>query len=198
MSRKSARRAVSLACVALTACSGDGGTNPGSRTGSITGQVHAGATPVQGAQIALSGGPTLAAGSSGQVRFDSLRPGGYTLTLEQLPAGFMLGAEPATRSVTVNAGQTASVTWNVAFRPGTISASITHGGGGVPGVQVSLAGGATQTTDMAGKVTFANVLPGDHTLNIQLPQRFALGGEPASRSVKVDAGPHATVRWEVA
>lgn len=196
---RAGRLPLSALFLTVAACSGDGGgTDPGPRTGSVVGQVSMGGTAVQGAQVALSGGAARTTGSSGEVRFDSLQPGGYTLTVQQLPAGFTLGTEAAAKSVTVTAGQTASVGWSVARRPGTLSAVITHGGGGIPGVQVSLPGAATQTTDMTGKVTFANVQPGDHALSIQLPQRFALGGEPASKSVKVEAGQNATLTWAVA
>jgi plastocyanin len=139
-----AAAAVALGSGLAAACSGgggDGGTGPGPgpTTGSVVAQVGAGATTVQGAQVAVSGGATAATGSNGQVRFDNLQPGAYTVTLSQLPAGFAMGSETAAKSATVTAGGTATVNWTVQTVGGgstatvrTSDASFTNGSVTIP------------------------------------------------------------------
>jgi plastocyanin len=139
-----AAAAVALGSGLAAACSGgggDGGTGPGPgpTTGSVVAQVGAGATTVQGAQVAISGGAAAATGSNGQVRFDNLQPGAYTVTLSQLPAGFGMGSETAAKSATVTAGGTATVSWSVQTVGGgstatvrTADASFTNGSVTIP------------------------------------------------------------------
>ena len=127
--------ASALSTAAVAACDGGGGgTDPGPQTGSIVGQVSAGGTAVQGAQVALTGGATLSTGSDGQVRFDNVAVGNRTLTLGQLPAGFSLGSETAAKSANVTAGGTANVAW---------------------AVQAAGGGGPTQTVQATGDFTFS-------------------------------------------
>ncbi len=111
------------------ACGGDGGGGTGpvppSTTGSISGEVKAGSTAVPNAQVALSGGGTQTTNANGQFSFSNLEPRTYTLTV-QLPQGFTLGTETATKSVTVTAGGTASVNFGVRVIPAA-SASVMAG-----------------------------------------------------------------------
>lgn len=107
---------VLLAAAALSACSGGGGdggsggtTNPPT-TGTISGQVSAGGNGVAGATIAVTGGASTQSNASGAFTFANVNPGTYTLTVTP-PAGFSLGAELASKSVTVQAGAVASVSW---------------------------------------------------------------------------------------
>ncbi|MBA3968585.1 MAG: carboxypeptidase regulatory-like domain-containing protein [Gemmatimonadetes bacterium] len=113
----------------LGACGGDGGGGTGpvppSTTGSISGQVTAGSTAVPNAQVALSGGGTQTTNANGQFSFSNLEPRSYTLTL-QLPQGFTLGTESATKSVMVTAGAAASVNFGVRAIPAA-SASVMAG-----------------------------------------------------------------------
>ena len=112
----------------MGACSGDGdgGTGPGpSAIGSISGEVKAGSTVVPNAQVTLSGGGTQTTNSNGRFSFSNLEPRTYTLTL-QLPQGFSLGSETATKSVAVTAGGTASVNFGVRVIPAA-NASVTAG-----------------------------------------------------------------------
>lgn len=114
--------AVALAA-ALAACSGDaggGGVDPGPGMGSVTARVSASGSGVEGAQVAVSGGETRSTGSNGQVRFDNLQPRDHTLTLQQLPTGFVMGSETPARTVTVRSGETASVSWSVASDGATV------------------------------------------------------------------------------
>jgi plastocyanin len=100
----------------MGACGGDGGggTTQPPTTGSITGQVSTSSGAVSGAGIALSpGGGTQTTNASGQFSFSNLEPRSYTLTLQQLPQGFALGSENATKSVNVTAGGSSTVSWTV-------------------------------------------------------------------------------------
>ncbi|CAN5844220.1 hypothetical protein BH23GEM8_BH23GEM8_05630 [soil metagenome] len=114
----------------LGACGGGGGgggTGPvqPSTAGSISGEVRAGTTAVSNAQLTLSGGGTQTTNVNGQFSFSNLEPRAYTLTL-QLPQGFSLGTESATKSVTVTAGAAASVNFGVTMTPAA-SASVMAG-----------------------------------------------------------------------
>jgi plastocyanin len=68
---------------------------------------------VPNAQVALSGGGTQTTNANGRFSFSNLEPRSYTLTLQQLPQGFALGSENATKSVTVTAGGSSTVSWTV-------------------------------------------------------------------------------------
>lgn len=131
----SIRRLILAAAGALAvgACGGDGsggtGPVPPSTTGSISGEVKAGSTAVPNAQVALSGGGTQTTNTNGQFSFSNLEPRTYTLTV-QLPQGFTLGSETATKSVAVTAGGTASVSFGVRVIPAA-SASVMAGNGNV-------------------------------------------------------------------
>ncbi len=100
----------------MGACGGDGGggTTQPPTTGTITGQVSTATGPVSGAGVALSpGNGTQTTNASGQFSFSNLEPRSYTLTLQQLPQGFALGSENATKSVAVTAGGSSTVSWTV-------------------------------------------------------------------------------------
>lgn len=161
-----AAAAAGLGSGLAAACSGgggDGGTGPGPgpTTGSVVAQVGAGATTVQGAQVAISGGATAATGSNGQVRFDNLQPGAYTVTLSQLPAGFGMGSETAAKSATVTSGGTATVSWSVQ----------TVGGGATATVSTSAASfsPATVTIPVGGTVRFEYGGGVGHTVTPETP-----------------------------
>lgn len=124
------RSALILASTLLVgACGGDGGggSNPvqPATTGSISGEVKAGSVAVPGAQVSLSGGGTQTTNADGRFSFSNLEPRTYTLTV-QLPQGFSLGSESATKSVAVTAGATASVSFGVRVIPAA-RASVTAG-----------------------------------------------------------------------
>lgn len=99
----------------LAGCSGgDNGTEPEPtpETGAISGTVVEGSAGVPGAAIALSGGGgTATTNANGEFSFSNVEVGSYTLTVT-LPEGFTLAdGESASKSVTVTADQTATVSW---------------------------------------------------------------------------------------
>ena len=147
----------------VAACSGGGGggTGPGPTTGSLVGQVSAGGSSVQGAQLAITGGATAATGSNGQARFDNLQPGTYTVTLSQLPTGFAMGTETAGKSASVTAGSTATVSWSVQ----------TAGGGQTAVVSTSAASfsPSTVTIPAGGTVRFEYGSGVAHTVTPETP-----------------------------
>lgn len=120
--------AVATAATAFAAACGGGdeGTS-GPTTGDISGSVIAGTEPVAGATVTLSGvaSRTSTTSASGAFAFTALAPGGYTVVVG-LPSGFTLGAGQAgSRSATVVAGQTTTVSWT--------AQRATGGGGGGDG-----------------------------------------------------------------
>ncbi|HEX7241764.1 MAG TPA: carboxypeptidase regulatory-like domain-containing protein, partial [Longimicrobiaceae bacterium] len=121
-----------LGAAAVSACSGGGGgggggggTGPGPTTGSISGQVSAAGVGVPGAQVSIPNASPQATSASGGFRFDGLNPGSYAVSV-QAPQDYALGTgEPASKSVNVAAGQTATVNWSVARTGGGQNAVIT-------------------------------------------------------------------------
>lgn len=153
-----------LGAATVAACDGGGGgTDPGPQTGSIVGQVSAGGTAVQGAQVALTGGPTLSTAANGQVRFDNVAAGSHTVTLGTLPQGISLGSETAAKSATVVAGGTANVSW-----------SVQAGGGGGQATVVQATSSftfspSTVTIPAGGTVRFEWQGGGAHTVTPETP-----------------------------
>ena len=116
---------------------GDDGYNSGPTTGGISGSITAGTEAVPGATVALSGTATrtTTTSASGGFSFTALPPGAYTVAVG-LPGSFELATgQLGSRSATVVAGQTATISW---------TAQRTTGGGGGDGggnvVEVHLTG----------------------------------------------------------
>lgn len=105
-------RAVIAAAVLAAACSGEGATPPPT-TGTVVGRVSAGGAGVEGARVSLAAGEARTTGANGEVRFEDVEAGAYTLTLERLPAGFTGGSEAPDKPLTLAGGKTATVAWSV-------------------------------------------------------------------------------------
>lgn len=147
---------------AVAACSGgDGGTNPGPTSGSVTAQVNAGGSAVSGASVGISGGAAQSTGSNGQARFDNLQPGSYTVTLQQLPAGFSMGTETAGKTATVTAGANSTVTWTVQGGAGGTTRTVEATGASFSPSSV--------TIPVGGTVNFQYVSGGPHTVTPENP-----------------------------
>ena len=102
--------------LALLACGGgDGGTEPQDDRGSITGSVRNGGAGVAGVSVALSGGGTANATTSGAgaYTFNNLVPGNYTVAIT-VPGGLELAAgEVASKPATVTANNATTVNFNL-------------------------------------------------------------------------------------
>lgn len=113
MTRSSFETALSLtltATLVLGACGGDGSepTPPNTDPGAISGTVReAGASGLAGVTVALSGAATgtTTTSATGGYQFQNLSAGQYTVSVTA-PAGF---EAPTAKSVTVSAGATATV-----------------------------------------------------------------------------------------
>lgn len=119
MQRLGRRVALPLAlalALGIVACSDDEPTPPSADVGTISGTVRrttGGGVP--GVEVNLSGpvNRTVVTSSSGAYSFDNLEPGEYTVSIE-LPDGYSLPeGSSASRSVTVTAGQTATVNFDL-------------------------------------------------------------------------------------
>ena len=81
---------------------------------------------------------------------------------------------------------------------GSIQGQVTGPGGGVPGAQVTLAGGGTMETGSDGTFRFDDVGTGNHSLSVSPPSGFALAAsETGTKSVEVAANTTASVSWSV-
>ncbi|HEX2203260.1 MAG TPA: plastocyanin/azurin family copper-binding protein [Longimicrobium sp.] len=170
------------------------------QTGRIEGSVTAGGTGVQGVSIALTGGATATTNAAGAFALENVPVGNRTLTLT-VPNGFTLAAgQTAAKQVTVAAGQTANVTWQLTQTPqtGRIEGSVTAGGAGVQGASIALAGGGNAATNAAGAFAFENVAVGNRTLTLTVPNGYTLAaGQTAAKQVAVAAGQTANVTWQL-
>jgi cytochrome c553 len=86
---------------------------PPPTTGVITGAVSWGSVMVQGVSVSLTSGRTTTTGANGVYSFTDVAAGAYNLSIA-VPDGFELPVgEPASKSVVVTAGQTATVNFSV-------------------------------------------------------------------------------------
>jgi len=108
--------ALSLAFGVIACSSDDEPTPPSADVGTIAGTVRrTSGGGVSGVEVGLSGAVnrTAVTSSSGSYSFGNLEPGEYTVSIE-LPNGYSLAeGSSASRSVTVAAGQTATVDFDV-------------------------------------------------------------------------------------
>lgn len=150
----------------------------GPRTGAIHGTVSIGGSPVDGAQVSLTGPGGIReviTVASGEFAFDNLPAGLYTL------AGSLGGVACETESAHIQSGNivTASIDCSAAQPRLTTSISGTVDADGEPlgGVQVMIAGlvftGALGTrtvrADTAGRFTFAELTAGTYTVTAAAP-----------------------------
>jgi plastocyanin len=105
--------------LALAVCGDEGGepTPPSNDLGTIAGTVRdQGGAGISGVTVTLSGGAsrTATTSSSGAYSFGNLEPGSYTVAVT-VPEGYSLASgQSGSRSVTVSAGQSATVDFELA------------------------------------------------------------------------------------
>lgn len=164
------RRFLSLALLGTAlACGGGGGDDgpSGPTTGEITGSVTAGTEAVAGATVTLSGpaARTATTSATGAFAFDGLAPGAYTVAVG-LPSAFMLAAnQPGTRTATVVAGQTVTLSWAAQRRTGGGDGDGDGDGGNLVVVHLSGTSFAPSVIDVAPGTTVRWVVDdGSHTV----------------------------------
>lgn len=190
--------ALALAGLVLVACSSDGGGPPtgNTQTGTIAGQVidaDSGNAGVSGVSVQLAGPggtQTVTTAAGGAFTAAGLAAGSWQATL-QLPAAYRLAAgETLTRSATVAANQTATLTTYRMARPkgnaaGSASAQGTPVAGGmVAASRAGFAGGSATPT--AAGFTITNLVAGPWTLTYTPPGTHVLApGESGTRNVVI-------------
>ena len=135
-------------------------------TGTLTGVVTDGATPLVGASVTDDLGNTTVTNASGVFTLATVAVG--TRTLSVIKGGFTAGGA----SATVTAGATADLSGTPIILTqrtltGTVTATV--GGGAIVGATVSIAGGASASSDAAGQYTLAGVDPGTYLLWVSAP-----------------------------
>ena len=79
---------------------------------------------------------------------------------------------------------------------GSVSGTVSGRGGGIPSVDVAVAGGGSQLTNPQGQFSFSGLSAGAKTLTLTPPAGFALEtGEAAAKTATVTPGATATVNW---
>lgn len=147
---------------------------------------------VSGIKFIVTGGninQTVTTDSSGQIQLDGLLPGEYTITELDVPR-----YEPqASQTVTVVAGQIATVNFNNKLKRGSLTVTKTSEDGLVEGMKFHLYGTSFSglevdeyaTTDESGLATFKDVLVGtDYTLEeVETAEKYVI---PSVQSANVE------------
>jgi plastocyanin len=164
-----------MLCAGLLGCSDSPAGPSSSARGGIAGAVRDGSAGVPGATLSLSGGTnkTTTSAASGSFSFADLTAGSYAVALTA-PSGFTVPAGEANKSVTVVAGQTATVNFAVTA----------VGGGNVVTVNVSgfTFSPATVTVAAGTTVRWVNNTSNFHTVTPDGHTQWADADLPASGS----------------
>lgn len=135
-------------------------TDPQNSGGSITGVVTDGAgTPVGGAKVTLTDGPSTFTGPDGSYTIGLAKPGSRTVGFSKAHYG------SSSKSVDVTLGATATLDAVIEADPGSISGRVTTpSGAGLAGVSVRLDGGPAVLTSASGDYTLP-ASAGAHTVS---------------------------------
>ncbi len=135
--------------------------------GSITGTVTAaaGGAAIAGATVSIAGGASTTTNGSGVYTLANVAVGTYTVTASA--AGFI---SSSAGGVSVTSGNTTSQDFALAAAPpaGTLTGKVTRNSNGNPiaGATVSIAGGASTTTNGSGVYTFSNLAAGTYSVTV--------------------------------
>lgn len=144
------------------------------RTASISGQVTANGTGVEGVPVEISGPEgteSKQTGSAGNFSFTGLRSGDYTVTITN-PDAERYNFPVTEQSVTLAVGESEIVNFGgTETLPGSISGMVTASGIGVEGATITIAGPetASKVTGVDGAYAFNNLDPGDYTVTLTNP-----------------------------
>lgn len=171
------------------ACGGGGATGstsptsptPAPTTGSISGTAAASGSGVANATVTLAGGGTQTTNAQGQFTFSSVPAGSQTLLLAP-PGGFELASgESQSKSVTVTAGQIATVSWSLR----QASTPTPPSGGVTIRMQATSFVAPDVTIARGDTVTWINALAVPHTIT---PANASQPGAWPSQNVPAEQG----------
>ncbi len=212
-----------LALAAVTAC--DDGIDP-IATGTVQIQAFVDADnsndfdataddPISGATVTLTAVGddtntlTATTAADGVATFSNVEVGAYTASIE-LPAALtgVTLASASTPTVTVEEDASGSASFRYTYVPGSITGHAFVGEGAwvdgapvVPGLAVSLMQGgaeaATTETDAAGAFTFNGLLPGDFTVEVEVPAFLSTTTDSRSVTVGADAASAADFGFDI-
>ncbi|OQB38524.1 MAG: C protein alpha-antigen precursor [Candidatus Hydrogenedentes bacterium ADurb.Bin179] len=168
---------INLQDVELTAVSNEGETP---ETGSLSGVVRSGLTPVSGAAVSLSpGGYETTTSIAGTFNFTDLPVGDYVLTVTAA------GYEPWSGGKTVVSGiNVQDVELTAIVETGSLTGAVRSGATLISGALVALSpGGYEATTSFAGTFNFTDLPVGDYAITVT-----AAGYEPWSGSKTIVSG----------
>jgi hypothetical protein len=135
-------------------------------------------SPLEGVDLSASGGFSTTTEVDGYYTFTNLLSGTYVIT----PTMSEFGFKPVTRTVQVPP-DAAGVDFVGKVLTYTVSGQVLDGfGSPLEGVDLSITGGVTTTTDGVGFYTFTNLLSGTYVITPTLSEH---GFKPVSRTVQV-------------
>jgi len=144
---------------------------------------------IPAATVAITGGPSTMTDVNGNFSF-SLDPGTYTLTASAT------GYNSSSQTVTVNGGQTLSVSFKLVSLTATggIKGNVTNGvtSAAVVGAVVTLSNGLSTVTDVKGAYSFPVVLYGTYSISVS-----AVGYVSQTSSVTVKPGHTTTLNFQL-
>lgn len=144
----------------LAAC--DEGAPP--PTGSIEGTVSIGGTGTDGVTVTLSDGKTATTAGGGAYRFAGVEVGSYTVTIRGYPSDAKFDATQAS-AVIATANQVVRLNFTGSYTS-SIQGNVAIEGWPLPGVTVTLSGGATTQTSADGSWAFTGLRAGSYTVTI--------------------------------
>lgn len=153
--------------------------------------------------VSVDGGPSFSIGVNGSLTMDGISAGAHTVTLSSIADNCTLvGDNP--RTVTVVAGDTVAVAATVncptpAPTTGTIEVRTRTTGGGDDenGYTVKLDNGPRQIINTIGSVTYTNVTPGVHTVDLDGLASFCTLQGSNPQTTTVDQGEAVIVTFRV-
>ena len=184
----------------LTVC-GDAAVTPPQTpetpvTGSIAGRVSADGEGLPGVTVS-AGGATTSTGSEGAYRFDNLPGGTHAVSISGHPSDVDFPFTTASATIS-SAGQTVTVDFTGMYiRESGITGTVSVGGSGAAGLDLTLEGIETKTTqtDDAGEYAFENLRAGSYVVRISFDAE-GFSFDRKSAEVVLGRGESATIDFQ--
>ncbi len=152
-----------------------------------------------GYTVTVDGTTSQSIGINSSVTFTGLAAGGHTVVLSSVPANCTVSGGTS-QTVTVPSGGTATATFSVTCTtpPGNLTATTSTTGSSLPsGYTVTVDGTTSQQIGINNSVTFTNLTPGTHTVQLGGVANNCTVSGGTSRAVTVPSGGTATVSYSV-